>query len=61
MATYFCILAWEILWTDEPGRLQLWIHKESDLTEAFKTEKENHLSNFYKMSISQSQNQKRTV
>ena len=22
MATYFCILAWEILWTDEPGRLQ---------------------------------------
>ena len=22
MATHFSILAWEILWTDEPGRLQ---------------------------------------
>ena len=22
MATYFSILAWEILWTEEPGRLQ---------------------------------------
>ena len=22
MATHFCILAWEIPWTEEPGRLQ---------------------------------------
>ena len=22
MATHFCILDWEILWTEEPGRLQ---------------------------------------
>ena len=23
MATHFCILAWEVPWTEEPGRLQL--------------------------------------
>jgi len=26
------ILAWNIPWTEEPGRLQLWGHKESDTT-----------------------------
>ena len=29
MATYFSILAWRILWTEEPGG----ICKESDITE----------------------------
>ena len=32
MATHFSILAWEILWTGEPGRLQSMGHKESDTT-----------------------------
>ena len=32
MATYSSILAWKILWTEEPGRLQ-WGHKELDMTE----------------------------
>ena len=34
MATHFGILAWEIPWTEEPGRLYSpWSHKESDMTE----------------------------
>ena len=34
MATHFSILAWEIPWTEEPGRLQsgAWDRKESDRT-----------------------------
>ena len=27
MATHSSILAWRILWTEEPGRLQLWGHR----------------------------------
>jgi len=33
MATHSNILAWKILWTEEPGRLQSMGHKESDMTE----------------------------
>ena len=33
MATHSTILAWEIPWTEEPGRLQSWGCKESDTTE----------------------------
>ena len=33
MATHSSILAWRILWTDEPGRLQSMGSKESDTTE----------------------------
>ena len=33
MATHSSILAWEIKWTEEPGRLYSpWGHKESDMT-----------------------------
>ena len=32
IATHSSILAWEILWTEEPGRLQSMGHKESDTT-----------------------------
>ena len=31
--THSSILAWRILWTEEPGRLQSTGHKESDMTE----------------------------
>ena len=33
MATHFCILAWEIPWTEEPGRLHSgpWGRKDSDM------------------------------
>ena len=34
MATHFSILAWEIPWTEEPGRLQSIGSLESDMTEA---------------------------
>ena len=34
MATHSSILAWRVLWTEEPGRLQSTGHKESDTTEA---------------------------
>ena len=33
MATHFSTLAWEISWTEEPGRLQSMGHEESDTTE----------------------------
>ena len=34
MATHSGVLAWEITWTEEPGRLQApWGCKESDMTE----------------------------
>ena len=33
MATHSSILAWEIPWTEEPGGIQCWGHKESDTTE----------------------------
>ena len=32
MATHSNILAWEILWTEEPGGYSPWVHKESDMT-----------------------------
>ena len=32
MATYSNILAWRISWTEEPGGLRPWGHKESDKT-----------------------------
>ena len=33
MATHSSILALRIPWTEEPGGLQSWGHKESDMTE----------------------------
>ena len=33
MATYSSILAWKIAWTEEPGGLQSWGCKESEMTE----------------------------
>ena len=32
MATHSNIIAWKILWTEEPGGLSPWDHKESDKT-----------------------------
>ena len=32
MAIHSSILAWEIPWTEEPGRLSPWGHRESDTT-----------------------------
>ena len=33
MAIHFNILAWELPWTEGPGGLQSWGHRESDTTE----------------------------
>ena len=33
-ATHSSILAWRIPWTEEPGGLHPWGHKESGMTEA---------------------------
>ena len=33
MATHSSNLEWRIPWTEEPGGLQFWGHKESDTTE----------------------------
>ena len=32
MTTHSSILAWNILWTEEPGGLQSWGHKELGMT-----------------------------
>ena len=37
MATHSGILAWKIPWTEEPGGLQSYGHKESDTTERTRT------------------------
>ena len=41
MATHSSFLAWKIPWTEEPGGLQPWRHKELDTTEhkCLRTEK----------------------
>ena len=39
MVTHSSILAWKIPGTEEPGRLQLWGHKESDMTDRLSTGK----------------------
>ena len=33
IATHSSILAWEIPWTEKPGGLQSWSHKELDMIE----------------------------
>ena len=33
MATHSSVLAWRIPWTEEPGGLSPWGHKEVDMTE----------------------------
>ena len=33
MATHASIPAWRIPWTEKPGGLQVWDHKEQDMTE----------------------------
>ena len=33
MASHSRILAWRISWTEKPGELRPWGHKESDMTE----------------------------
>ena len=37
VAIHSSILAWRIPWTEEPGGLQSWDHKESDTTEQLST------------------------
>ena len=32
MATHSSILAWRMPWTEDPGRLHPWGHKELDIT-----------------------------
>ena len=40
MATHSNVLAWEIPWTEEPGRLQsVWGYKEADTTEKLNNNK----------------------
>ena len=46
MSTHFSIFAWRIPWTEEPGGLRPWGHKESDMTEKL-TPKERLLKNIY--------------
>ena len=45
MATHSNILAWEIPWTEKPGRLQYspWGHKESDTTERLSAHSHIHM------------------
>ena len=43
MATHSSILAWEIPWTEEPGRLQSRVTKESDTTEQLNNNKQHRM------------------
>ena len=45
MATHSRIFTWEILWREEPVRLQSMSHKESDMTELLDTHAHASLSN----------------
>ena len=50
MATHCSILAWKISWTEEPGGLQSWGHKESGTTEQLTLSRQCccfHLLGFY--------------
>ena len=42
MATHYSNLAWRIPWTEEPGGLQSWGRKESDMTERLSTAHRHH-------------------
>ena len=46
MATHSNILAWRIPWTEEPGRLSPWGHRESDKTERLRTHRGSHTCGF---------------
>ena len=43
MATHYSVLAWRILRTEEPGRLQSMQSQESDMTEGLKRESINKI------------------
>ena len=43
MATHFTIFAWEIPWTEEPGRLSPWGCKQSDTIERLKLPLHSHI------------------
>ena len=45
MATHSSILAWRIPWTEKPGELSPWGHKESDMIEQLSTHTEQHCRN----------------
>ena len=47
MATHSSILAWEIPWTEEPGRLQSMGSQESDTTEHLNDHQESSLEQRY--------------
>ena len=47
MATHSSILAWEIPWTEEPGRLQSTGSQESDTTEHLNDHQESSLEQRY--------------
>ena len=44
-ATHSSTLAWKILWTEEPVRIQSKGHKESDMTEQLSMQKHKSLKN----------------
>ena len=51
MATYSSFLAWEVPWTEEPGRLYSpWGHKESDTTEQL-TDTDTYVNNICVITI----------
>lgn len=39
---YSSILAWEILWAEEPGGLRTWGHKQLDTTEQLSLQAHSH-------------------
>ena len=54
MASHCNILAWRIPWTEEPGGLSLWCHKESDTTESISTHTHVLINNEFSLGAEQS-------
>ena len=45
VASHSCVLAWRISWTEEPGGLQSFGHKELDTTEQLSTDAQSKAQN----------------
>ena len=56
LATHSSILAWEILWPEEPGGLQSVGYEESDMTEGLKLESDYLPWQIIRISIGESRN-----
>ena len=51
MTTHSSIPAWRIPWIEEPGGLQSWSHRESDMTEQLTHKKQRHFQYTHRYTV----------